>query len=234
MRNQRNILLAGIAALALAGGTGLAAAQDTSQDHNGAQDKAPHAAMQKMNHGPGPGKMGQAQEQQGNAGANTQEQGQAGQNGRSKSAKMNAGKNTAAQNQWHKQGNKAAGTAAQNQPRNGENDHMAGRQDHGMRDHRMEGLQGNASGVNVQLNDEQRTQIRNTVIEARGAPKVDHVNFDVTVGAALPRTGVRIVPVPDTLVRIEPRWRGFRYFVYENEVVIVDPHDMKIVAVLMV
>ena len=42
----------------------------------------------------------------------------------------------------------------------------------------------------------------------------------------------RVVPVPNTLVQIEPRWRGFLYFVYEDEVVIVNPHDMKIVAVV--
>ena len=35
-----------------------------------------------------------------------------------------------------------------------------------------------------------------------------------------------------TLVRIEPEWRGFLYFVYEDEVVIVSPDDMKIVAVV--
>jgi hypothetical protein len=35
-------------------------------------------------------------------------------------------------------------------------------------------------------------------------------------------------------VRIEPRWRGFLYFVYEDEIVVVNPHDMHIVAVVAV
>jgi hypothetical protein len=43
---------------------------------------------------------------------------------------------------------------------------------------------------------------------------------------------IHVVPVPETLVRIEPEWRGFLYFVYEDEVVIVSPDDMKIVAVV--
>jgi Protein of unknown function (DUF1236) len=96
------------------------------------------------------------------------------------------------------------------------------------------GLQGNATGMNVQLNEQQRSEIRTTVINAHGAPRVGQVDFDVTVGTVIPRGKVRIVPVPETLVRIEPEWRGFLYFVYEDEVVIVNPNDMKIVAVVPV
>jgi uncharacterized protein Smg (DUF494 family) len=33
-------------------------------------------------------------------------------------------------------------------------------------------------------------------------------------------------------VQIDPAWRGFLYFVHEDEVVIVNPRDMRIVAVL--
>ena len=45
---------------------------------------------------------------------------------------------------------------------------------------------------------------------------------------------IHIVPVPRMLVDIEPTWRGFLYFVYEDELVIVDPRDLRIVAVLPV
>ena len=103
------------------------------------------------------------------------------------------------------------------------------------RKHRgLEGLQGNASGMNVKLNDEQRTQIRTTVIDARNAPRIDNANFDITVGTVIPRSGVRIVPVPTILVRIDPAWRGLRYFVSNDELVIVNPRNMKIVAVVRV
>ena len=95
-------------------------------------------------------------------------------------------------------------------------------------------LQGNASGTSVQLNDQQRSEIRSTVIGKSGAPRVGHVDFDVTVGKAVPRGRIHVVPVPDMLVRIEPQWRGFMYFVYEDEIVVVDPHDYRIVAVLPV
>lgn len=89
-------------------------------------------------------------------------------------------------------------------------------------------------GTDVQLSDQQRTRIKQTVIDARNAPRVGHVDFDVRVGTAIPRAHFHVVPVPETLVRIEPRWRGFLYFVYEDEVVIVNPRDMRIVAVLPV
>jgi len=50
----------------------------------------------------------------------------------------------------------------------------------------------------------------------------------------VPRRDIRVVRVPETLVRIEPQWQGYVYFVYEDEVIIVNPHDMRIVAVLAV
>ena len=45
------------------------------------------------------------------------------------------------------------------------------------RDERLKDLQGNATGV--VLNDEQRTRVRDTIINARGAPRVGSVDFDV-------------------------------------------------------
>jgi hypothetical protein len=100
------------------------------------------------------------------------------------------------------------------------------------REGRFEGMQGNAAGANVTLSDEQRTRIRETVIGARGAPRVSRVDFNVVVGTVIPRGRIHVVPVPQTLVQIEPRWRGFLYFIYEDEVVIVNPRNMRIVAVL--
>jgi hypothetical protein len=111
------------------------------------------------------------------------------------------------------------------------------------RNESLKGLQGNTTvpmqggrgaGGNVALNDRQRTQIRDSVINGRGAPRVGRVDFDVNVGTVVPRGHLHLVRVPQTLVRIDPGWRGFLYFVYNDEVVIVDPHDMRIVEVLPV
>ena len=51
-------------------------------------------------------------------------------------------------------------------------------------------------------------------------------------GAA--QASIHVVRVPETLVRIDPRWHGYLYFVVADQVVIVNPRDMRIVAVLEV
>jgi hypothetical protein len=102
----------------------------------------------------------------------------------------------------------------------------------------LNGLQANAAmraGAtgNVHLTAQQRTKIRQTVINGPGAPRVGRVNFGVRVGTVIPG-GFHLVPLPPTLVDIYPTWGGFLYFIYGNEVVVVNPADMTIVAVLPV
>jgi hypothetical protein len=282
MKYKHTTLLAGIAALSLVGGTGLASAQDSSKSESG-KGATPHATQQ-MNQGGTSGqssqgaqsqergsmsKQGQRAEDSGRAsksekattgqnraqkeepnrsaqsnekkgttaGSNESQAGKAAQE-RNKSAteneRLNRGKN--AQEREHMGGKNAAernrpgdtgGTAAEQQNRTGAPSTNAQRGRTG-----TEGLQGNATGMNVQLNEQQRNEIRTTVINARGAPRVSSVDFDVTVGTVIPRGRIHIIPVPKILVRIEPEWRGFLYFVYEDEIVIVNPRDMKIVAVV--
>ncbi len=85
---------------------------------------------------------------------------------------------------------------------------------------------------NVSLTTEQKTTIRTTVLTG-SAPRVTNVNFDIKVGVAVPRT-VRVAPLPATIISIEPEWRGYMYFVYNDEIIIVEPRTLKIVAVLEV
>jgi hypothetical protein len=129
-----------------------------------------------------------------------------------------------------------------------------GRQSTAQQQHIPRGLQGNASGQmqganattgrvetssgkNIRLSERQRTDIRRTVIDARNAPRVSSVQFNVGVGTVIPRpeyTRIHVVPVPEYLVRIEPRWRGLEYFVFRDEVVIVNPRDLRIIAIVPV
>lgn len=48
----------------------------------------------------------------------------------------------------------------------------------------------------------------------------------------VPRT-VTLVEVPTVLAEVYPQYRGRKYFIYEDEIIIVD-EDMRIVAVLTV
>ena len=91
-----------------------------------------------------------------------------------------------------------------------------------------------AGDANVSLNEQQRIQIRETVINSRSAPRVSNVDFSVNVGTVVPRRHIHLVRVPETLIRIEPRWRHYLYFVFNNEIIIVEPRTMRIVQVLPV
>jgi Protein of unknown function (DUF1236) len=90
------------------------------------------------------------------------------------------------------------------------------------------------TNVNVQINPEQRTRIREVILKGGHAPKVtrSEVNFSIRVGTRVPRERIHLVPVPEEIVQIVPRYRGFLYFVFEDEIVIVDPKTLEIVAVI--
>jgi hypothetical protein len=92
---------------------------------------------------------------------------------------------------------------------------------------------GEQSDGSASLTSEQRTKIRTTVLGSKNAPKLSRndIHFDIHVGTVVPRT-VRIVTVPETIVGIHPAWRGYRYFVVGDEVIIVEPRSLRIVAVL--
>ena len=97
--------------------------------------------------------------------------------------------------------------------------------------------QGSApAGGSVNLTTEQKSTIRTTVLQSSSAPKVSRsqINFNISVGTVVPRSGVRFVTVPDTIVRIHPAWRGYSYFIVDEEIIIVEPSTYKIVAVLNV
>jgi hypothetical protein len=66
--------------------------------------------------------------------------------------------------------------------------------------------------------------------EPAGA-KVDHVGFSLSAGTVVPHS-VHLTALPQTIVDIEPTWRGNEYFQTGDQIVIVDPRSMKILGVL--
>jgi hypothetical protein len=113
----------------------------------------------------------------------------------------------------------------QNQNQQGQNQRDQNRVQQGGR----EGERG--SNVSVSFTTEQRTKIRETVFKERNAPRLGKVDFTIKEGTIIPRT-VRIVEIPDVIVEIHPEWRGYRYFIVNNELVIVEPDTFRIVAVV--
>jgi hypothetical protein len=86
------------------------------------------------------------------------------------------------------------------------------------------------AGSGAKLSTEQRTQVR-TVITKQNVKPVTNINFSISVGTRVPRT-VGFHPLPAEVVTIYPDWRGYEFFLVNDQVVVVNPRTLEIVAVL--
>jgi Protein of unknown function (DUF1236) len=79
--------------------------------------------------------------------------------------------------------------------------------------------EGRTGGAGAELSTEQRTQVRQTILQSGNVPRVSRseVNINISVGTVVPRS-VRLVSLPERIVTIRPAWRGFLYFVVEDEI----------------
>jgi hypothetical protein len=87
------------------------------------------------------------------------------------------------------------------------------------------------SAGRVQLSEQQRTNVHETILKDRNVNRIDHVNFAVNVGTRVPRS-VRLAVLPAAVFTIVPQFRSYRYFVANDEICIVDPNTYEIVDVL--
>jgi hypothetical protein len=133
---------------------------------------------------------------------------------------------TNAQGQSKQQQTQERKEGAQEQRREGQNERREGQGE------RREGARQESGRSSVSFTTEQRTKIRETVLRGSNAPRVSKVDFAVRVGTVVP-TSVHVVTVPDVIVEVHPEWRGFYYFVYNDEIVILD-RDHHIVAIVEV
>ena len=86
------------------------------------------------------------------------------------------------------------------------------------------------AGAGAKISTEQRTQITSVIREQRVQPTTN-VNFSISVGTRVPRD-VTFHTLPERVVTIYPEWRGFRFILVKEQIVIVDPNTYEIVAVL--
>jgi len=82
----------------------------------------------------------------------------------------------------------------------------------------------------AQITEQQRTQIHER-ISRENLHRVDHANFSVSVGTVVPRD-VELYALPSNVVEVVPEFRGFRYIVVGDQLLIIDPRSLEIVAVL--
>lgn len=120
------------------------------------------------------------------------------------------------------------GPAAQGQM---EREPGAMRQNTSVRERETTSMRAHVATPTKVLAGPQKERIEKTVIESGNAPRLENVNFNVRVGAPIPRS-VRVVPVPEEIVSIYPQWSGFLYFVSGDEIVVVDPNSYAVVGVL--
>lgn len=79
----------------------------------------------------------------------------------------------------------------------------------------------------ITIAPEKRTVIRQQLSTAKPVT----VKEKVSVGWTVPET-VELQTVPDTIVSDIPSVKGYRYFVYNDDVVLVDPQTRKVVTIV--
>jgi hypothetical protein len=143
----------------------------------------------------------------------------------------------AAQNEEHDatpqrgaQSNEPSKGAASANENSAQNQHGGGVTEHNAAENKAE-LNKASGGKPVQLSETQRTQIKSVIVKDRNVARANNVNFNITVGAAVPRS-VHVAVLPADVVTIVPEYQGFDYIVVGDQLLIIDPNSMEIVAVL--
>jgi hypothetical protein len=94
--------------------------------------------------------------------------------------------------------------------------------------------QDRSRGGGLQLSEQQRSRITTTFserIDRLNVRPLSRTNISVSIGATIPRS-VRVYDVPTDIVRIYPRFRGHKFVVVEDEIVVIAPDRRRIVATL--
>ena len=85
----------------------------------------------------------------------------------------------------------------------------------------------------MQITEEKRTNIHQTILKERNVNRVTNVNFSINIGTRVPRS-VRLAVLPASVITIVPEYRSYRYFVVDDQICIVEPTTYEIVEVIRV
>ena len=86
------------------------------------------------------------------------------------------------------------------------------------------------AGAPAALSSEQHVKIRDTLRGER-AERLTNVQFSTTVGEMIPET-VHLYVLPVSIVEDAPQYRDYEYILVGDEILIVNPRTMRIVAVI--
>jgi nucleoid-associated protein YgaU len=86
------------------------------------------------------------------------------------------------------------------------------------------------SGAPAALSAEQHAKIWST-LRGEKAERLSNVHFSTTVGGVIPAT-VHLYRLPVSIVEYVPQYRDYEYILVGDEILIVDPRTLRIVAVI--
>jgi hypothetical protein len=229
-----NRLMMSVAAAALIAGTGFANAQGTGTEHDA--PSAEHAApssVAPINRGDAQGKRATQSEEKMQPPGGTNQRAQDNMKANPKDEK--SGEKSAQENNM--KGEQPRGTSAQTEEKGSAGKDMKAEDRNG--NMKAEGRDGNAdgksqtvgqAGAGGKLSSEQRTRI-STVIRGQHVQPVTNVNFAISVGTRVPRE-MSFHPLPPEVVTYYPEWRGYEFFLVNEQIIVVDPRTFEIVAVI--
>jgi Protein of unknown function (DUF1236) len=243
-----NRFMISVAAVALIAGTGFANAQGTGTSREGSpagstvQQSAPPSSGSsagQMSHESTEPKSGESTKPWSGMKATQSEQKSptAGKNERAEDMQGQKSKSMSSENDGAKSGSKESG---------GKDMKAEGREDRGG-NMKAEDRNGNMNaeskgaaetrsqttgqaGAGAKLSTEQRTKITTVIRDQHIAP-VNNVNFAISIGTRVPRE-VSFHPLPAEVVTVYPEWRGYEFFLVRDQIIVVDPRTLEIVAVL--
>lgn len=95
-----------------------------------------------------------------------------------------------------------------------------------------EGMDEKPSGSLTELKGEERTKVQSAFRSHRSEAVVNDIDVDINIGTSIPRS-VSLYAVPQDVVVIVPEYRSYKYFIYDDHVVIVDPGTLAIIDILV-
>jgi len=223
---KKSTLLAS-AAVALLMSSAAASAQ---VQQKGSEEKSPQAAPKEQGAAPKGDQSNQkgAQQQQPSTGkAAKGETDQKGMKGAEQKQPKDQGSKGSAQTQPKDQGSKGS---AQTQPKDQGSKGSAQTQP---KDQGSKGASKESTGGRVQLSEQQRTNVHQTILKESNVNRINQVNFSINVGTRVPRS-VHLFALPASVISLVPQYRSYRYFVANDQVCIVDPNSYEIVEVIAV
>ena len=227
---MNNRLLVSVAAIALIGGVGAVNAQGGMNREGGAAtQKGTEQSYGQKSTQSEPKTSGAAKGQRaednarGEKSKNLSTENARDQNQKSKNLSTENGTKSSAKAEGREGGNNSMKAEGRNNNLNAEGREVRGNE-------RSQVTTGQAGG-GAKLSTEQRSRIT-TVIRNEHVAPINNADFAISVGARVPRERISLRPLPSEVVTIYPEWRGYEFFLVRDEIIVVDPRTLEIVAVL--